>query len=176
MHEAPLQLVVLSAQSPAESHAAFGAAAGCVTWLHDGALPWGPELPQPVVANSARQACAFTGSKVEAPMRTPRSVAKPPSPLPATYGRNTAAQSAAAPFGSWPHSMTFAQYAVVKLSRNAGYVPVPAEPPPVPEVPPPAAPAPELDDDMQVPDTQLSSMRHVAQIPPFVPQVLDDES
>ena len=70
--------------------------------------------------------------------------------------------------------MTLPQYAVVKLSRKAEYVPVPAEPPPVPEVPPPAGPAPELD-DMQLPETQLSSMRHVEQMEPFVPQVLDDE-
>lgn len=58
---------------------------------------------------------------------------------------------------------------------NALYEPVPDVPPPVPETPPPAAPAPELDDDMHVPDTQLSSMRQVEQTAPFVPQVLDDE-
>lgn len=57
---------------------------------------------------------------------------------------------------------------------NAEYVPVPEVPPPVPEVPPPAAPAPALD-DMHEPDTQLSSMRHVAQMEPFEPHVLDDD-
>lgn len=177
MHGWPLQLVVRSEQSALESHAALTPAAGRVTSLQALVLPMGLEPLQVALASWLRQVCAFAASRVEAPIRTPRSVASPPKlpVLRAMYGRNTAKQSAVEPPGSWPHSMTFAQYALAKPSRNAPYVPVPEVPPPVPEVPPPAAPAPELE-DMHEPDTQLSSMRHVEQMEPFVPQVLEAES